>query len=74
MAAHFDLAARLEALGVAEELYSGDPPKLIKDIAAAVRAGRWPLALNVKGVAADDVLVIVSLAGFEAMTRGGNGR
>ena len=71
MAAHFDLAARLERLGVAEEFYSGEPPALLAKVATMVRAGRWPIAINTKGSKTDDVLIVLTLAGFEAMNRTG---
>ena len=66
MAAHLDLAARAAAIG-AEELYSGNPSKDLAAIVARVRAGRWPLLVNVKGLAPDQCLVVLTLAGYEAM-------
>ena len=66
MAAHLDLAARAEAIG-ADELYSGAPSKDLAAIVARVRAGRWPILVNVKGLQPDQCLVVLSLAGYEAM-------
>ena len=71
MAAHLDLAARLERLGVAEEVYAGDPPALLAKVATMARQGKWPIAINVKGARPDDVLIVLTLAGFEAMNRTG---
>ena len=67
MASHFDLAARLERLGVAEEFYSGEPPALLAKVAALVRSGRYPVAVNTKGSKPDDVLIVVSLSAYEHM-------
>lgn len=68
MAAHLDLAGRLERVGVDEELYSGNPPALLAQVAQLVRSGRYPVAVNLKGAKPDDVLIVVSLRAFEAMT------
>lgn len=70
MAAHFDLAARAEAIG-ADEVYSGSPSKDLAAIAARVKRGAWPIVVNVKGCTPDQALVVLSLAGFEAMTTTG---
>ena len=70
MAAHLDLAARAAAIG-AEELYSGNPSKDLAAIAARVKRGAWPVVVNVKGCTPDQALVVLSLAGYEAMTATG---
>lgn len=67
MASHLDIATRLERLGVAEELYAGDPPALLAKVATLVRAGRWPIAVNIRGAKVDDTLIVVTLAAYEAM-------
>ena len=67
MASHLDLAGRLERLGVAEEVYAGDPPALLAKVATMARQGKWPIAINVKGAKPDDVLIVLTLSGFEAM-------
>lgn len=73
MAAHADLAARLQAAGIEAEMYTGAPPKLLQELAANIRRGRWPVAVNVKGQRADDCLIVVSLAGYEALLRDASG-
>lgn len=69
MAAHVDLATRLQAAGVEAEMYTGAPPKLLQALAANVRRGRWPVAVNVKGQRADDCLIVLTLAGYESLLR-----
>lgn len=73
MAAHADLATRLRAAGVEAEMYTGAPPKLMQELAANVRRGRWPVAVNVKGQRADDCLIVLPLAGYEAMIKDASG-
>ena len=65
MAAHADLKTRLDAVGVSAEIYSGDPPALVKKIAALCAAGNYPVALNCKGAKTDDVLILMPLRAFE---------
>lgn len=67
MASHLDLAARLEAVGVDEELYTGNPPALVAKVAQLVRAGRWPICINTKGATPDNVLIVMPLRGYESM-------
>ena len=66
MAAYKDLAARAAALG-AGLVYQGQPAGWL--VRAARAAAGMPVVVNVKGLAADDVPVLVSLAELERLQR-----
>ena len=66
MAAHAELAKRVDAIGAAE-IYLSQPPKWFTDIAAHAAAA---VVVNCKGVAADSTPVVLTLAEYERLTRG----
>ncbi len=69
MASHIDIARRCEKVG-ATEIYVSEPPVVLAKIQRLVAGGTWPLAVNIKGGTPDQTLIVMTLAGFEAMQRG----
>ena len=63
MAAHAELAKRVQAIDGAE-IYLSHPPKWFTDIAAHAST---PIVINCKGLAADSTPVVISLAAFERL-------
>ena len=71
MASHLDLKARLDAVGVSDEIYVGAPSSVLAQVAKLVRSGRYPVCINIKGQPVNDTLIVVSLSALEAMPRTG---
>jgi hypothetical protein len=54
-----------------QEIYVGEPPAALAKIQRLVIDGTW-LAVNIKGGTPDQTLIVMTLAGFEAMQREAN--